>query len=39
MDTMKRKPDDYDMLFGYLRYRKTKNIMEHIAADRAKMGQ
>jgi hypothetical protein len=38
MDCMKRKPDDYDMLFGFLRYKKTKNIMEKIAMARAKAG-
>jgi len=36
MDDFKQAPADYDTLFGYLRYKKTKNILGDIGRELAK---
>lgn len=36
LEDFKQEPRDYDTLFGYLRYKKTKNILAKVGEEIAK---
>jgi len=36
MEEFKKEPSDYDMLFDFLRYKKTKNILQQRLEEHAK---
>jgi hypothetical protein len=33
MSDFKREPDDFQMLFDFVRYKKTKNVLHQVASD------